>query len=101
MKVQLTICSLILSAFTAIAQSPCASDQLLQTQIDSGKVDKAVYAAHAASVNFWRSQNPVSHALNSYPYGIPLTGGNGCTEVNYLIPVVIHVVHNPSKHWSG
>lgn len=97
MKIHFTISILIYCTFGAIAQSPCASDQLLQLQIDSGQVDNAVHAAHAASVNFWRSQNPGSHALSSYPYGVPLTGGSGCTEVNYLIPVVVHVVHHPSK----
>ncbi|MBO6515110.1 MAG: PKD domain-containing protein, partial [Bacteroidia bacterium] len=48
----------------------------------------------------WRRKNSGVNYLPP-PLLPSLTGGNGCTKANYIIPVVIHVIHDSSDNVAG
>jgi PKD repeat protein len=86
-----------LCSITAIAQSPCVSDEVSNALIHSQEVDHAAKNAIRASVTYWRKHNPGPYSIPSPGQsgeGQALVGNPNCPEVKYVIPVVVHVVHD-------
>ncbi len=97
MKSLLSILFLLI-CFSVFSQNPCASDEQLDLLIENNKVEPSVKSAHSASVNHWRSTNLGPHNIPSGIFSLTGGTGNGCVETNYIIPVIVHVVHHPNNN---
>lgn len=75
----------------------CGYDDVRQADFEAdsaGFVQKQ--AAFVAMVNRFRALNPDPQYYSSPPpNGMGLVG-SGCNEVKYLVPVVVHIIHDPT-----
>ena len=86
----------LLISLSTIAQVPqaqdrCGTDELTQNLIDDGTLDPSIHSAYSAAIRHWTQNNPG-------PYGVSamqsLMGGSSCDSAQYLVPVVLHIVHS-------
>lgn len=84
-------------SLTSYSQSDfCGFDSLMLSWKNSDPASySASHAAHHANVAIYRATHPNINYI--IPIGLDstynLSGGNGCPQVNYILPVVVHVIH--------
>jgi|GEM_PF-2542629 len=112
-KVLLLLVSLFLFSPFLLGQSPCATDliQYWKELADSNHARQ--HAVHQQKVNRNRTEQILSnefwnqyHDENDSSEGAALQGliggsGPGCRNARYVIPVVIHIVHDPAHSTPG
>lgn len=93
---------LIILGFYCIATLPifaqfnvCGSDEL-HSLIGSTPEDSILRdEAFRGAIHHWRQQNPGPHSLpNPISAHYKMTGSPQCPRTDYIIPVVIHIVHH-------
>jgi hypothetical protein len=96
-KLILVLSILCFINFFSYSQSGfCGFDDVRQADLDedsAGFVQKQ--AAFVAMVNRYRMLNPDPSYYSSPPPGGMSLVSSGCQEVKYLVPVVVHIIHDP------
>jgi hypothetical protein len=84
-----------ISIFTAKAQHHVCGTEVLDQILWSGRADSILHrAATIERIKTWREQNPGLQSLPTAPNMSSFMQGSAqCTPVNYVIPVVVHIVH--------
>jgi hypothetical protein len=89
-------CLLLISKMSHSQSGFCGFDDVRQADLEedsAGFVQKQ--AAFVAMVNRYRMLNPDPSYYSSPPPGGLGLVSSGCQEVKYLVPVVVHVIHDP------
>ncbi len=93
MKNLLTLTFITFFFTFSFAQNPsCGADQALQHLLQSGTLDYSTPNAFSAAINHWRANNPGPYGSTVYN---SLVGSSGCKDANYVLPVVVHIIHTP------
>lgn len=103
MKKLLLLTALLGLTGTLFAQSyHCRFDSIWQEQSEKDSMLIWKHRAHVNRVNDFRSKNNWSwdsYTIGASPYG--LSGGAGCSNALFVIPVAVHVVYDPANPASN